>query len=135
MLYELPESHHPGLFQSSQATVLTLLASPELRRPPGKQSETSWTQNCKITKIIKITRNGGIHTGIGPRYLSSHEFSWHFCDTRLVEGYLLAVRFPAPYPGRGQKSPEKSKKTPQILFRRVLVINHRFPVSELLFEH
>ena len=32
----------PGLFQSSQATVLELWAPPELQRPPGTQLDTSW---------------------------------------------------------------------------------------------
>ena len=36
---------------------------------------------------------------------------------------------------RANKSKKVKKQTPQIQFRRVLVINHRFPVSELLFEH
>ena len=31
----------PGLFQSSQATILELWASPELRGPPGTQLDTS----------------------------------------------------------------------------------------------
>ena len=54
----------PGLFQSSQATVLELWASPHVLGPPGKQWGTSWTQNEKIAKIIKITKNGGIHMGL-----------------------------------------------------------------------
>ena len=50
MLYELldrkmpqAESSHLGLFQSSQATVLELWASPELLRPPWTQLDTSWS--------------------------------------------------------------------------------------------
>ena len=35
------ESRHPGIFQSSQATVLELWASPELLGPPGTQIDTS----------------------------------------------------------------------------------------------
>jgi hypothetical protein len=31
-----------GLFQSSQATVLELWASPDLQGPPGTQLDTSW---------------------------------------------------------------------------------------------
>ena len=38
-----PESRHPGLFQSSQATVLELWASPDLLGPPGTQLDTSWS--------------------------------------------------------------------------------------------
>jgi len=37
------ESRHPGLFQSSQATVLELWASPDLLRPPWTQLDTSWS--------------------------------------------------------------------------------------------
>ena len=33
----------PGLFQSSQATVLELWASPDLLGPPGTQLDTSWS--------------------------------------------------------------------------------------------
>ena len=33
----------PGLFQSSQATVLELWASLELQGPPGTQLNTSWS--------------------------------------------------------------------------------------------
>jgi hypothetical protein len=33
----------PGLFQSSQATILELWASPELLGPPGTQLDTSWS--------------------------------------------------------------------------------------------
>ena len=36
-------SRHPGFFQSSQATVLELWASPDLLRPPWTQLDTSWT--------------------------------------------------------------------------------------------
>ena len=71
--------------------------------------------------------------GIGRRYLSSHEFSWHFCESTLVEGYLLAGLFKVPSPGRGQKSPEKSKKTSQNAEKSALVINHRFSVSEFIY--
>jgi hypothetical protein len=33
----------PGLFQSSQGTVLELWPSPELQGPPGTQLNTSWS--------------------------------------------------------------------------------------------
>ena len=33
----------PGLFQSSQATVLELWASPDLQGPPGTQLDTFWS--------------------------------------------------------------------------------------------
>ena len=41
---KMPQSRsgHPGIFQSSQATVLELWASPELLGPPGTQLDTSW---------------------------------------------------------------------------------------------
>ena len=68
------------------------------------------------------------------RYLSSHEFSWHFCERGLVEGYLLVGRFKVPSPGSKSNSPKKSKKTPQTQNNRADVINHGFPVSELLFS-
>ena len=45
MLYDLNASNRkvvPGLFQSSQATVLELWASPELLGPPWTQLDTSW---------------------------------------------------------------------------------------------
>jgi hypothetical protein len=38
-----PESRHPGLFQSSQATVLELWASPDFLGPPWTQLDTSWS--------------------------------------------------------------------------------------------
>ena len=40
---KMPQSgnRHPGIFQSSQATVLELWASPELLGPPGTQIDTS----------------------------------------------------------------------------------------------
>ena len=48
MLYELLDrkmphsgSPHPSLFQSSQATILELWASPDLLRPPWTQLDTS----------------------------------------------------------------------------------------------
>ena len=40
-----------------------LVSFPHVLGPPGKQRGTSWTQNRAITKIMKITKNGGIHTG------------------------------------------------------------------------
>ena len=36
-------SRYPGLFQSSQATVLERWASPDLLRPPWMQLDTSWS--------------------------------------------------------------------------------------------
>ena len=38
-----PESRHPGLFQSSQATILELWAPPDLLGPPWMQLDTSWS--------------------------------------------------------------------------------------------
>jgi hypothetical protein len=51
----------PGLFQSSQATVLELWASPDLKRPPEMQLNTFWnqletTQNHKKSKNRKIQK-------------------------------------------------------------------------------
>jgi hypothetical protein len=37
------ESRHPGLSQSSQATLLELWASPDLLGPPGTQLDSSWS--------------------------------------------------------------------------------------------
>ena len=53
------ESRHPGLFQSSQATVLELWASPDLLRPPWTQLDTSWNhldRKRPKQKKAKITR-------------------------------------------------------------------------------
>ena len=53
----------------------------------------------------------------------------------MVEGYLLSGVLALRGPGHGQNFPKKTKKlTPNYKYLK-LGINHRFSVSELLFEH
>ena len=55
---KMPQSgnRHPGLFRSSQATVLELWTSPDLLGPPGTQLGTSWTK--KTIPANPVRRKG-----------------------------------------------------------------------------